>query len=94
MAKIVEKWTKQAIEDLNSAYDFLSAESPHLISTTIEGILSAIDQVKIFPESGRPGRVKGTRELVVTTVPFILVYRKKRETLEILSILHQSRKWP
>lgn len=94
MAKVVEKWTKQAVEDLNSAYDHLSTESPHLIPMTIEVILSSIKQIKMFPESGRPGRVDGTRELVITTIPFIVVYRKKSETLEILSILHQLRKWP
>jgi len=94
MAKIEERWTKQALEDLESAREYILEENPDLLSSTIEQILSAIEQIKKFPESGRQGRVKQTRELLLTTIPFAIVYRKKKNILEILAFLHQSRKWP
>jgi plasmid stabilization system protein ParE len=43
---------------------------------------------------GRPGRVHGTSELVVDGTPFIVAYRIRDETVEILAVLHSSRKWP
>jgi len=46
------------------------------------------------PNAGRPGRVHGTRELVITDTPFILPYRVVRNTVQILRVLHGARKWP
>ncbi|HET6521471.1 MAG TPA: type II toxin-antitoxin system RelE/ParE family toxin, partial [Geminicoccaceae bacterium] len=46
------------------------------------------------PESGRPGRVPGTRELVVSGTPYIVPYRVQGNTVQILRVLHGARKWP
>jgi toxin ParE1/3/4 len=46
------------------------------------------------PAIGRPGRVPGTRELVVPRTPFIVPYRLQRNTLQILRIFHGARRWP
>jgi toxin ParE1/3/4 len=43
---------------------------------------------------GRPGRIEGTRELVITGTPFIVTYRIRRNDLQILAVMHTSRKWP
>lgn len=43
-----------------------------------------------FPESGRIGQVPGTRELVVTNLPYIVVYRVNGDTVEILRVMHMS----
>ena len=41
---------------------------------------------------GRPGRVAETRELIVRN--YIVAYRVKDETIQILRILHAKREWP
>ena len=46
------------------------------------------------PSMGRPGRIAGTRELVVTRFPYILPYRVRGSTIEILRVFHTARKWP
>ena len=46
------------------------------------------------PDAGRAGRVPGTRELIIGGTPFILPYRVKDDTLQVLRVLHSSRKWP
>jgi toxin ParE1/3/4 len=44
---------------------------------------------------GRPGRTKGTRELVISRTPFIAVYRLKgARRIEIIRLLHASQQWP
>jgi toxin ParE1/3/4 len=46
------------------------------------------------PEAGRKGRVAKTRELVIARTPFVVAYRIKDETIEILRVFHGSRRWP
>ena len=43
---------------------------------------------------GRPGRVPNTRELIISSSPFIAVYQIRRQDIFILRILHAARKWP
>ena len=47
-----------------------------------------------FPEIGRPGRVSGTRELVVSGTPFIVPYRIRQNDIEVITVLHAARQWP
>jgi len=58
----------------------------------MQRIVSAIDVLERFPQMGRPGRVQGTKELVIT--PFVVAYRVHGTEIHILSVLHAARKWP
>ena len=53
-----------------------------------------IEQLEQFPESGRPGRIHGTRELVISGLPYILPYRIRGNNVEILRFFHTSQKPP
>jgi plasmid stabilization system protein ParE len=46
------------------------------------------------PEIGRPGRIEGTRELVIQRTPYIAAYRIDGETVRILRVLHGAQEWP
>lgn len=94
MAQLSVKWTRQALEDLEAAREFIISTCPQFLESTIESIQLSINQIKLFPETGKIGRVKGTRELVFSQIPFILIYRKKKSLIEVIALLHQSRKWP
>lgn len=87
-------WTKQAIADLNAAYDYIAETDPDAAEGVIERIEKSLESLRQFPEMGRPGRVKETRELVVPRSPFILPYRVRKNQIEILAVLHGSRRWP
>ena len=47
-----------------------------------------------FPESGRPGRVEGTRGLVVGRTPYVVVYRIGADGVQVPRVLHGTRRWP
>jgi plasmid stabilization system protein ParE len=47
-----------------------------------------------MPHAGRPGRVPGTRELVIADTPFIVIYRVVAKTLQVIAVLHAAQKWP
>lgn len=59
-----------------------------------DAIEAAVSRLADFPESARPGRVPGTRELVVSATPFVVVYRIEVAGVLILRVLHGAQKWP
>ena len=59
-----------------------------------ERIPRAVDLLQTHLEIGRPGRVLGTRELIVPDTPYIIPYRVRGERLELISVFHGRRKWP
>ncbi len=57
-------------------------------------MLGSIGHLEAYPKMARLGRAPNTRELVVTGTPYIVVYRVRDEIVEVLYVLHGSRKWP
>jgi toxin ParE1/3/4 len=88
------KWVRLALADLEEAAEFISKDNPEAARKMIRRIWAAAQLLAEHPESGRAGRVPGTRELIIGGTPFILPYRVKDNTLQILRVLHSSRKWP
>lgn len=88
------RWTKRAIRSLFSIHAYISSDSLAAATRVAAAILDATVRLGQFPQSGRPGRLEDTRELVVPGLPYILPYRVIDDTILILSVLHTSRKWP
>ena len=57
-------------------------------------IAEQIEILQQHPQMGRPGRKQGTRELVISRTPFIVVYRVKAKRIELLRVLHGAQQWP
>lgn len=53
----------------------------------------AINRACSFPEIGRPGRIHGTRELIVHP-NHIVIYQITETTIDILRILHTRQRYP
>jgi toxin ParE1/3/4 len=88
-------WTKKASRHLRTAYDYWARETSETAADTmLDRIFSAVELLERFPEAGRPGRISGTRELVIVPTPFLVAYRTRRGKIEILSLLQGARKWP
>jgi len=88
------KWLKRALENLEAEAAYIAQENPQAAGECVNRILNAVQQLAQHPNIGRAGRVFGTRELVITRYPYIVPYRIKNETIEVLRIFHTSRKWP
>lgn len=87
-------WSPTARFHLRQAKAFIAEDDPRAAAKTAERIMDAVERLRVFPASGRPGRVPHTRELVVPGTPFILPYRVRGEVIEVLGVLHGARKWP
>jgi plasmid stabilization system protein ParE len=64
------EWSAFALSDRDDIFDYIEADSPRSAIRVDEAIANAAERLLDFPESGRPGRVTGTRELVVTGLPY------------------------
>ncbi|MGO9542324.1 MAG: type II toxin-antitoxin system RelE/ParE family toxin [Terriglobales bacterium] len=88
------KWLDVALDCLIAEAEYISQDSSAAADRTVAAILNAVEILKRFPASGRPGRVAGTRELVVSGTPYIVPYRVRDDTVELLLVFHATRKWP
>jgi len=88
-------WSPVAIDDLAALRAYIAEDNPAAAERIALRILYAIDELLAAqPRSGRPGRVPGTRELVVTRTPYIVPYRIRQNRIEVLRIYHGARRWP
>jgi toxin ParE1/3/4 len=88
-------WTRKASRHLHAAYEYWNRESSEeSADIMLDRIFSAVEMLERFTEAGRPGRIYGTRELVIVPTPFLVAYRIRRSKVEIVSLLHGARKWP
>lgn len=87
-------WTVKAGSDREAAIDYIAQDSPAAALSQLNEIEGQTDRLAEFPKLGRPGRVKGTRELVVNRTPFIIVYRIRGGIVQILRLLHGAQQWP
>ncbi len=88
------RWLRQALKNLEQAYDYIAVDDLDAAIAIVLKIQAATEQLAEFPLMGRVGRVEGPRELVIGGTPFIVIYRVKGQAVEILRVLHASRKYP
>ena len=88
-------WTPAALDDLASLRAFIAEQDPAAAQRTALRIIHTVETLlPQSPEMGRPGRVAGTRELVITRTPFIVPYRLRGQAIQILRVYHGARRWP
>jgi toxin ParE1/3/4 len=88
-------WSDEALDDLRSLHDYISADNPIAAQKLAMAIVNAIEtNLPGNPQIGRPGRINGTRELVITNTPCIVPYRVKSGVIQVLRVYHGARRWP
>ncbi|HEY9420415.1 MAG TPA: type II toxin-antitoxin system RelE/ParE family toxin [Thermoanaerobaculia bacterium] len=88
------RWTRRALRSLDQIAAYIAQDRPMAASRMSQRIYEAVENLATNPEAGRPGRVPGTRELIIAGTPFIVPYRIGTDVLDILTVLHAARKWP
>lgn len=87
-------WAPEALDDLTSILDYIAEHDPHAAQRTIKRIFTTVETLLGNPEVGRPGRVLGTRELVIVHTPYVVPYRVRGGELQILRFYYGARRWP
>jgi toxin ParE1/3/4 len=88
------KWLERALPDLDDAEAYISQTDPLAAEEVVLKIIKAVSLLEEQPGLGRAGRVLGTRELVIPNTRYIVPYRVKDDSLQILRVYHSSRIWP
>ncbi len=88
-------WKPGAIAELvEYVVDYANRHDPLTAYRVFDEVQARAGILDDQPGIGRPGRIRGTKELVVTGTPFILVYRVRGAQVEILRVLHGRQQWP
>ena len=88
------RWTRPALADLEAIGDFLARDNPAAAKRIVVGLVASVDALRDHPNLGRPGRLTGTREFVVSGTPYVDPYRVLGDDVEILAVFHGARRLP
>ena len=89
------EWTEGAVEQLDWVREYITvSNSEEIARRVVDRVLGAIEQLASFPMLGRPGRIAGTRELVISKTPFIAAYTVQKSRIVVLAIYHGAQRWP
>ena len=88
------RWSPAAAEDFSQIVEYIRRDSPRAAERVAKAIYEGASSLGRFPFKGRMGRVAGTRELLLRSLPFILIYRVVGETVEIANVIHGAQKYP
>jgi toxin ParE1/3/4 len=87
-------WSPRAIGHLAHLRSYITHDNPKAANRVATALLDAVERLAGLPNLGRPGRVAGTREMVVPGTPYVIPYRVRGDRLEVIAVFHGRQKWP
>lgn len=87
-------WSRFALADRDNIFNHIEPLNPIAAALVDERIALGVRRLTLFPESGRPGRIEGTRELVIPNTPYIAAYIVSGDTVRLPRVLHGAQMWP
>lgn len=87
-------WSPEARDDLIEIYRYVAADNPSAARRLHETIKQGAAVLRDNPHAGRPGRVPGTREWVISGAPYVVPYQIQEDRVELLRVYHAARRWP
>jgi plasmid stabilization system protein ParE len=82
------------MEDMQAIRTFIGKHDPATAQKVAQTIRFNVNTLlSENPKLGRPGRVPGTRELVIPQMPIIIPYRVHTGVIEVLCVYHAARRW-
>lgn len=88
------RWTEEAATDLENITNYLFQHAPGRAADLVKEIYNAPRALLTFPKRGRKGKKEGTHELVLSPLPYIIVYQVNDDAVHVVRILHGAQKWP
>jgi len=88
------EWLPEAARNLTAQIAWIAERDPWAAIDVGDAVHDAVARLADHPAIGRPGRVAGTRELVIVGTPYVVIYRIERTAVLVLRILHGAQPWP
>src|ERR1039458_4041263 len=93
--RVTLQWSPESIHDLIALRAHIFEDNPAAAKRVSLHILYCAEHLlSENPQLGHPGRVPGTRELVIPKMPFVVPYRVHNDVLQIVRVYHHARRWP
>ncbi|MCL2122788.1 MAG: type II toxin-antitoxin system RelE/ParE family toxin [Desulfovibrionaceae bacterium] len=86
------RWLRTANRNLDAAIEYIARDDPDAARAVYAHIRARVAELAKHPEIGRPGRVFGTRELVIEKYPYLVPYRIRDKEVQVLRVFHTSQK--
>ncbi|MFM9968693.1 MAG: type II toxin-antitoxin system RelE/ParE family toxin [Burkholderiales bacterium] len=87
----VKRRAELDIEEIERRY--IAEVGKVVADDAVDEILAKAKKLSELPVDYRPGIREGTREYVMERYPYVLVYRDRARTVELLRVLHQRRSY-
>ena len=84
------RWRYSAISDLAHIRDYITERNPAAGDAVVSRVLQSVENLETFPKYGRLGQVRGTREVVVPGLPYIVVYIDTETDVDVIAVFHAS----
>lgn len=94
MSGRIVRWTSRANRRLDQVGEYIERDNPAAAGRVVARVVSAVENLAEQPNMGRPGRIKGTRELVFADIPYIIAYRVTPTDVQVLTVMHAAQRWP
>jgi toxin ParE1/3/4 len=89
------QWTEKAKIRLEEIEAYIAHESPVAARKIMLMIIKkTATQLSKYPDSGKPGRLTGTRELFFSDSPYLVVYTVHLDIVTILTVFHTAQNFP
>jgi plasmid stabilization system protein ParE len=88
------RWLRKAVRNLDDEATYIAADDAKAARLVVKRVVDAVAMLEGQPGLGRPGRVPGTREVIVAKTRYIVPYRVRGTTIEVLRVFHTSRRLP
>jgi len=86
------QFRQEAIDDIWSIYNYIARDSINSAAKILNRIYKTCLTIQLFPEAGRKSRVADIYEFVIPTTRYILVYKVVNSRIEVIAVLHSSKK--
>ena len=93
-SRVTVVWSPRAIRHLTDLRAYIARDNPDAAARTGATLLTAVERLAELPNLGRPGRIPGTREFVVSGTPYVVPYRLRGDRLEVIAVFHGRQRWP
>lgn len=89
------QWAREAEQDLDRIISYYFEKAGLRVAEDIYGRIKAqVATLKTFPHRCRPGQVAGTKEYIVSRLPYMVIVDITGDTVLVLGVVHSSRKYP
>jgi plasmid stabilization system protein ParE len=88
------KWLRKALQNLDEEATYIAQDDANAARLAVQRVLAAVAMLAEQPGLGRPGRLPGTRELIVVNTRYLVPYRVRGGAVEVLRVFHTSRRLP